>query len=371
MAATYRYDFGPEGEPAQEGYIKVTDNQAYDTKLGYGFLDPSQVTAKKREEQSGIEGDFCIPFDSVFVVDVPNGSYMVTVTIGDAVLPTVTTLKAGTGHIVFQNKRTVPGQFIRESFSAYVRNGQLRLAFSGKAPRINALEIVPAPHAVKIFIAGDSTAADQPEEGYPYAGWGQMLGMYFKHDVVIANHAYSGRSSRSFILEGRLEAIKEEMQKDDFLFIQFGHNDQKKDPERGTDPHTSYVEHLMQYIEAARNAGAHPVLLTSVQRRYFHEDGTLQDTHGEYLTAMRKLAEEQQVPLIDLAEKTKKLYEELGPERSKSLFMWGAKGEFENFPAGIQDNTHFQEYGAVKIAGLVAEGIRELNLWPLTMYLRS
>jgi len=367
VADSYRFDFGPEGEPAQ-GYIKITDQSVYNADLGYGFVSTENVSAKARDVGQGIERDFCIPFDSVFVVDVPDGCYRVSVIAGDALLPTAMTLRAAKRQIVLYNRTTVPGQFLREMFSVYVCGGQLKLAFSGNAPRINALEIVPVPNALKLFIAGDSTAADQ--EGFPYAGWGQMLSMYLKHDVVVANHAASGRSSRSFIDEGRLDAIKTEIRKDDFLFIQFGHNDEKNDPERNTEPYSSYQQYLMQYIEAARNVGAHPVLLTSVQRRYFHADGTLQDTHGDYLPAMQQLAAEQGVPLIDMAEKTKALYESLGPERSKSLFVIGERGEFVSFPDGVMDNTHFQDYGAIKIAGLVAEGIRELNLWPLTMYLR-
>lgn len=366
MSKRYRFDFGPGGEPAED-YVKVTNDCLYDEQKGYGFASTEQVSARERDGVTGIERDFCIPFNSEFLVDLPDGAYMVSLTAGDMQLPMHMTVKAGV-QIMLYNKETVPGQIMRENFAVYVRGGQLKLGFSGLAPRVNALEIVPTPDALKIFIAGDSTAANQP--GFPYAGWGQMLSMYMKHDVVVANHAHSGRSSKSFIDEGRLDAIMSEIQKDDYLFIQFGHNDQKKDVERSTDPHTGYIEYLTRYIDAARSVGAHPVLLTSVQRRFFNEDGTLQDTHGEYLPAMRKLAADQQVPLIDMAEKTKALYESLGPERSKSLFVWGEPGEFTSFPAGVKDNTHFQEYGAVRVAGLVAEGIRELNLWPLTMYLR-
>jgi lysophospholipase L1-like esterase len=367
VSDTFRFDFGPEGEPAS-GYVKVTDKSVYHADVGYGFASTDQVTAKAREVGQGIERDFCIPFHSEFLVDVPDGYYRVSIVAGDAMLPTAMTLRAAKRQIFLYNRTTVPGQFIREMFTVYVQGGQLKLAFSGNAPRVNALEIVPVPKALKLFIAGDSTAADQ--ESFPYAGWGQMLGMYLKHDVVVANHATSGRSSRSFIDEGRLAAIQAEIQKDDFLFIQFGHNDEKNDPERNTEPYTTYKQYLTQYIEAARSVGAHPVLLTSVQRRYFNEDGTLQDTHGDYLPAMRELAAEQGVPLIDMAEKTKALYESLGPERSKALFVIGERGEFVSHPDGVVDNTHFQDYGAVKVAGLVAEGIRELNLWPLTMYLR-
>ncbi|MOA16261.1 Rhamnogalacturonan acetylesterase RhgT [compost metagenome] len=127
---------------------------------------------------------------------------------------------------------------------------------------------------------------------------------------------------------------------------------------------------LAVYVEEARSRGAIPVLITPMHRRKFDADGRIIDTHGDYILGMKQLAEELEVPLIDLAEKSRKLYEQLGDEPSKALFMWAYPGEFIHFPEGAQDDTHFQELGAIQIAGLVIEGVRELDLSPLTLYLK-
>ncbi|MNI56191.1 Rhamnogalacturonan acetylesterase RhgT [compost metagenome] len=251
-----------------------------------------------------------------------------------------------------------------------VQGGQLRLSFGGLAPRVNALDIVPSKEQITLFLAGDSTVTDSSVEGFPFSGWGQMLQHFFRHDVAVANHAQGGRSTRSFIAEGRLETIGREIKEGDYLFIQFGHNDEKTDEERHTDPTSSYPEHLRKYIEAARSRQATPVLITSVHRRYFDPEGKLKDTHGAYLDAVRQLAEAEGVALIDLAEKSRRLFETLGPEGTKSIFLWGEPGEWMNYAGGVRDNTHFQERGGLTIAGLVVEGIREAGLQNLIMYLR-
>lgn len=180
----------------------------------------------------------------------------------------------------------------------------------------------------------------------------------------------SGRSSRSFISEGRLDAIAARIRPGDFLFIQFGHNDEKPDAKRATVPGTTYKEHLQRYLEVARRNGAHPVLVTPVARRHYDSGGRIVDTHGDYLTAMRELAAETQTPLIDLAERSTALFESVGVEGTKDIFMWAVPGEYAAFPVGMEDNTHFQHRGAVQIAGLVVQGIRELALQPLILYLR-
>lgn len=146
---------------------------------------------------------------------------------------------------------------------------------------------------------------------------------------------------------------------------------EKFDDTRRTEPFSTYKDYLRIYIERARERGMTPVLITSVHRRYFEADGRLMDTHGDYLEAMKELAEEERVPLIDLAANSKRLFEELGAEAAKSLFMWGARGEFIHFPGGVEDNTHFQAAGAIQIAGLVTEGLRELRLPQLLVAFRS
>ncbi|WP_431090463.1 rhamnogalacturonan acetylesterase [Paenibacillus sp. 8b26] len=374
----WKFDFGP-GEPA-DSYTGVPPNCLYNAEQGYGFEDVDHVYGRERrmsdvtapkDTLARLRSSFCIPLGAAFVVDVPeDGTYLVIALLGDPLAETLTRLKAGEGKHVLPPLHTLPGQFTEARFAVPVRGGKLHLAVSGPAPRLNALEITPAPQTVRLFLAGDSTVTDQDASGYPYTGWGQALPALFKHDVCVDNHAVSGRSSKSFVDEGRLDVILTEMKAGDFLFIQFGHNDQKSDPERATEPFTTYKEHLRLYIDGARSHEATPVLVTPVHRRYFNGDGTLSDTHGDYVTAVRELAEEANVPLIDLAARTQELYERLGPEASKELFMWLLPGEYLNFSSGLEDNTHFHENGAVCIADMVVDAVKELDLQPLRMYLR-
>ena len=366
---SYLFDFGPQGTTV-EGYQKVTNTTLYDNSLGFGFTTNHKVSAKKRSDEP-LRGDFCIPFDSTFVADVPNGNYIVTLLIGDAHAPTHTSLKTNGEHVVLQNYETVLGQYAREQFGVNVRNGQLKLSFGGLAPRLNAVTIIQTSQQVTIYLAGDSTVTDPDVDGFPFSGWGQMLNYYFRHDVVVANHAIGGRSSKSFISEGRLDKILDEIKEGDFLFIQFGHNDQKSDEERYTDPKTTYPEHLQKYIDAARSKKATPVLLTSVHRRNYDNNGGIINSHTTYLDAVRTLAEDDNVALIDLADRSKQLFEELGEEATKSIFLWGEPGEWINSSNGVKDNTHFQEQGSLQIAQLVVQGIRDLNLMPLTMFLKQ
>lgn len=377
-----RYDFGP-GE-VTPGYIAVSPDDRYDEEVqsesSYGFVHPERVYGRDRsvtpnEDQKAGSNDhlhssFCIPLGTSFITDLPNGTYQIGITVGDEQAATHTVIKFGAGKLMLPPIETLPGQFLSKLFTVPVSERKLQLHISGKAPRLNVVEITATPQALKMFIAGDSTVTDQKQGGAPYAGWGQMLPALFKHDVCVDNYAVSGRSSKSFIDEGRLTVIAKQIKAGDFLLIQFGHNDEKNDPVRATDPFTTYKQYLSQYIEVARTHGATPILITPVSRRYFGTDGILTDTHGDYIVAMKELATEQQVLLIDLAEQTKLLLELLGEEQSKSLFVWLYPGEYINFPDGMEDNTHFQEQGALQVARLVAESIRTLAIQPLLMYLR-
>ncbi|ANF95527.1 rhamnogalacturonan acetylesterase [Paenibacillus bovis] len=373
----WHFDIGP-GEPAA-GCIGISPDSLYTPEYGYGFLPGGEVYGRDRsgmldsgqaELVSHVQTSFCILLGAVFALDVPDGYYQVKLTVGDLLAATHTVIRFDSSRLLLPPIYTQAGQLIEMLCTVAVRSGQLRLSFGGRAPRLNHLQITAVPDTLKLVLAGDSTVTDQPADGYPYAGWGQLLPARFRHDVCVDNHAVSGRSSMSFIQEGRLDRIREVLHAGDFLFIQFGHNDEKTDAARHTDPFTTYKQYLTEYINAARDKQAIPVLLTPVSRRSFDNEGRLADTHGDYLIAMRELADEQQVPLIDLAERTRELLEQLGPEASKELFVWLHPGEYMNFPAGSQDNTHFQEYGANRVADLVIQGIRELNLQPLTMYLR-
>ncbi len=214
-----------------------------------------------------------------------------------------------------------------------------------------------------IFIIGDSTACNYDASLAPRMGWGQVFDRFFDDNIEVFNYAASGRSSKSFWDEGRFAAFANEIESGDYLFIQFGHNDEKsEDPSRYTAPYTTYKQYLARYISQCRQRGGHPVLLTPVNRRKYNSDGTIKQTHGEYPAAMIELGREENVPVIDITQKSQVLFESLGPEGTKELFLHLSPGESPNYPNGIEDNTHFKEKGAEEVSKLVLEGIKENNL---------
>jgi lysophospholipase L1-like esterase len=223
---------------------------------------------------------------------------------------------------------------------------------------------------ITVFIAGDSTASNYDAARAPRTGWGQVLQTFFTGNVVVRNEAVSGRSSKSFITEGYLRNMTLLFQPGDYLLIQFGHNDEKKgDEARYTEPFTTFKVYLTQYIAATRKAGATPVLLTPVNRRSFNADGSLKLTHGDYPQVMIDLGRELNVPVIDVTAKSKLLFEQMGPEGTKRLFLYLQPGENPNYPQGVADDTHLQLNGAMEVARMVMAGIRELDL-PLAKELK-
>ncbi len=201
-----------------------------------------------------------------------------------------------------------------------------------------------------VHYIGDSTVARNNIHSYPQTGMSQGLQLYLKEAVTIRSYAKNGRSTKSFLDEGRFGPVEQAMQPGDFLFIQFGHNDEKDDPARHTDPDTTFTENLRLFICAARARGAKPVLITPIARRLFDEKGEFRPgSHGEYPHAVRRLSRIEGVPLIDLTAATESFLAQLGDEPSKPLFMWP------------KDNTHLKPEGAVKLAGLLAQGLKELG----------
>ena len=207
-----------------------------------------------------------------------------------------------------------------------------------------------------IYIIGDSTVEDnQP----PFRGWGWALPEFVREGTAVKNYALSGRSSRSFRAEGLFEPIEREFESGDLLLIQFGHNDEKDD-ERHTDPDSTFPEALWRYCEFALSRGGQPVLITPVCRRFFGGDGSLLYTHGEYPGAIRRLAADKHIPLVDLNRSSRLLYRSLGEQKTAELFVRLAPGEHPDFPEGHDDKTHFNAHGARVIAGLVADALRGL-----------
>ncbi|MBD5451048.1 MAG: rhamnogalacturonan acetylesterase [Lachnospiraceae bacterium] len=215
----------------------------------------------------------------------------------------------------------------------------------------------------KIFWAADSTVQNNTVLTYPQTGIGQVFAMYVKEGVFVQNHAKNGRSTKSFIDEGRLDAIDREIGEGDFLFIQFGHNDEKiEDPTRYTEPFSTYIDNLEAYIGVARKHGAYPVLITPIERRHFDENNKLMESmHTDYVTGMKQAAEKNNVPLVDLFTMSRAALERAGEKESRKWHMFFDAGIYENYPDGKQDNTHLRYEGAFLYAGLIAEGLRALG----------
>lgn len=234
---------------------------------------------------------------------------------------------------------------------------------------------------ITIFMIGDSTMANKDIRGGKMErGWGMMLKNFFTEDVIVDNHALNGRSSKSFISEGHWQKVVEKIKPGDYVFIQFGHNDEKDDPKRHTDPGTTFDENLRKFVKETRMRGGIPVLFNSVVRRIFTnsttavadddtrsnssaglvEGDTLVDTHGDYLLSPRNVARELDVPFVDANKITHDLEQGLGPDKSKKLHMWYLPNEIPSLPKGRQDNTHYNVYGAYVVAGLLADAVSDV-----------
>jgi len=204
----------------------------------------------------------------------------------------------------------------------------------------------------------------------PKAGWGQALPVFLDpRRVTVDNLALSGASPKSFIEVGRLDLIAEAIRPGDYLLISFGHNDEKTD-DRHTDPFTTCQEYLTRYIDVARAHGAHPVLVTPVERRRFDVAGHATASHGEYPQAMRELGATARVPVIDLTAMSMALWDSLGVEGTKDYFLWLDAGEALGFPDGSADNTHFQAHGAIEVARLVIGAMVARHVLPRLLAVR-
>jgi lysophospholipase L1-like esterase len=206
---------------------------------------------------------------------------------------------------------------------------------------------------VRIFLASDSTVQTYDRSEAPQAGWGQFIGNYFSESVEVFNHAIGGRSSKTFITEGRLDKILDEITEDNYLLIQMGHNDSTKiRPARYTEPYDDYKQYLKQYIQGSRDHKAIPVLITPVGRLHYVNHEFLAD-FGDYCNAMKEVAEEEEVLLIDLMKSSIDYYTSIGYEQASELFMISVNGT---------DCTHFTEKGADQVAKIVAQEIKKLKI---------
>ncbi len=310
-----------------------------------------------------------------FSVPLPEGNYRVTLRIGDRDRAADTTVKAEARRLMLRDIRTRRGEFVTRSFVVNIRDAtlptppknapggdrvrlfdreagspswddRLTLEWLGN-PAVASLRIEPVD-VPTLYLVGDSTVTDQRSE--PAASWGQMLPALLDDRIAVANHAESGETLKSFLTGLRLDKVLSTMKPGDWLFIQFGHNDQKAQwPQTHADPVHSYPAYLRAYIAEARARGAHPVLVTSPERRTF-EDGRIRSTLADHVDAMKRVAVEEGVPLIDLNAASTAIYEALGPARAPLAFNDGGR-----------DATHHNNYGAWLLANAVAQGMRGIG----------
>jgi lysophospholipase L1-like esterase len=347
------------GAPA-EGFTPVAASDAYSIEKGYGF-------------DLGTQPGPDIPF--FFSIAVPEGNHRVTVSFGSPTAASANTVKAESRRLMVEHVATAPGETNTRTFIVNVRNhaltppepnapggravllndretgsltwdDKLTLEFNGVAPAMRTVTIEPAD-VPTVYLVGDSTVTDQRwEDG---ASWGQMLPRFFAPSVAIANHAESGETLKSFVSGLRLAKVLSQIKAGDWLFIQFGHNDQKSQwPQTYAEAHTTYPAWLRAFIAEARLRGATPVLVTSPQRRNFEANGQIRNTHGDYPQAVRDVAAGENVALVDLERMSTVLYEALGPEQSPRLFANGGK-----------DLTHHNNLGAYLLAQCVVQSLRE------------
>jgi lysophospholipase L1-like esterase len=233
----------------------------------------------------------------------------------------------------------------------------------------------PAQQRITLYLIGDSTMADKPDPARnPERGWGQALPEFVDGEVVVRNHAVNGRSTRNFIGEGRWDSVRTRLRRGDYVFIQFGHNDQKvEDSTRYTNPYTAYRANLERFVAESRARGATPVVFSSIVRRKFNKAGVLEDTHGVYPWVARAVARETGAPFVDLQLLTEELVIRAGPEGSKRLYIWVEAGQYPAFPQARQDDTHLSPSGASEVARLAARALARVGgpVAPLARHLRG
>ncbi len=348
-AQTYKFDF-TTGKKTKDGYTKITPADRYSEEKGYGY-----------DRQPSPEGKSTAPF--FFSITVPDGNYHVTVVIGNKRAAGETTVRGESRRLFFENVKTKKGELKPCTFVINKRNthisekenvrikprerqklnwdDKLTLEFNGDAPQLSELIIEKVNNVPTVFLCGNSTVVDQDNE--PWASWGQMIPRFFNDSICFANYAESGESANTFIGAGRLKKALTQMKPGDYIFMEFGHNDQKqKGPGKGA--YYSFMTSLKTFIDEARARGAYPVLVTPTQRRSFDENGKIRDTHEDYPEAMRWLAAKENVPLIDLNEMTRTLYEAMGVEPSKKAFVHYPAGTYPGQNRVLADNTHFNPY---------------------------
>ena len=325
-----------------------------------------------------------------FAVQVPDGNYRVTVTLGSKKRAAQTVVRAESRRHFYDVVSTKKGKFETVTFVVHKHQAKiddktsvklkprefdyknwddsLNLQFCGPAPAVQRIRIEPEQEATTVFLCGNSTVVDQELE--PWASWGQMITRWFNDKVVIANFAESGLSATTFLAQLRLDKILTMLRQGDYVICEFGHNDEKE-KRAGDGAWYSYARNLKIFIDRVREKGGQIIFVTPTARRFFNDDQkTLRHTHGDYPEAMRTVARREQVPLIELNGMTHTFYEALGFEGSKRALVHYPANTFPDQPQALADNTHFNPFGAWEVAKMVVMGLKQLRS-PLVQHLRS
>lgn len=340
----------------------------YTDALGYGY-DILPAPVKKSTK----------PF--YFSVKLPDGNYKVTVVLGSKSYKANTTVRAESRRLFTENVNTQKGKFKTYQFVVNKRNtvindkekvrikkreekklnwdDKLTLEFNGDAPAVKSIRIEKDSLCPTVFLCGNSTVVDQDNE--PWASWGQMIPRWFNENICIANYAESGLTAGTFIAGNRLKKIMSVIKPNDYVLVEFGHNDQKeKSP--GSGAWYNFAMNLKIFIDETRSHNANIIFVTPTQRRNFDNQGKIVETHGDYPKAMMAVAEREGVQIIDLHQMTRELFETLGVENSKRALVHYPAGSFPGQTKVFEDNTHFNPFGAYEVAKCVIMGMKKLNL---------
>ncbi|GEN75295.1 rhamnogalacturonan acetylesterase [Chryseobacterium hagamense] len=384
----FKFDFG--GNRFEKGYIPVTSTSKFDKKVGYGFMDISGLQSVDNGGNA-LTGDFITgnkPF--YFSVVLPEGNYTVKLNLGDTEGVSETTVRVENRRLMLNEVRTPKGKTVERAITVHVKDSIIRkqdgtrigtvklkarerkylhwdnlltIEFNGKAPKVCSVIIQADKIAKTVYLTGDSTVVDAQYE--PWASWGQMLPYFFvPYEVAIANYAESGETLKAFEDRHRIDKVRTMIKPGDYLFIQFGHNDQKY----GNSEKSGYRKRLKEWVEKAKQLGAIPVLVTSMNRRVFDGNNKIVNTLDDFPDAVREIAREEKADLIDLNALSKTLFEALGPEASKKAFVYYPANSYPDQPAALADDTHFNAYGAYELAKCVVKAIIDQNL-PLKKYI--
>lgn len=349
----------------------------YSAERGYGY-DLSTTWDGRREA----------PF--FFSVNVPDGNYRVTVTLGSRHRAASTTIRCESRRLMVENLATRRGELVTRTFVVNKRDryyyddkgrcqevrlkpgeaGKLhwddKLTFevNGDAPAIARIQIVPEQGVSTLYLCGNSTVVDQSNE--PWASWGQMIPRFLGDSLCVANYAESGLAVATFIGQNRWAKILSRLKAGDYVLLEFGHNDQKTDDRPGNGAFYAFSHQVKQMIDECRQRGAIFILCTPTMRRSF-EGNVVVNTHKDYPEAIRGIAQREQLLLIDLQLLTGRFYEAMGPEDSKRAFVHYPANTWPDQTKALADNTHFNPYGAYEIAKMVARALRDSAL-PLRTY---